>query len=156
MPLDVLRERRRICDELDSELSYYRRLLHGRLDLLDFERRRRTGEETRSIIEALPEILADEDEDDRAAALKTLPIEAPDVHGAHRPIDRVLGDDFLARLPAIADDELDEIEEMLTATEQEVSTQRRTVYEVLEQLLEELTRRYRDGLASVDGLLQQG
>ena len=58
--LDELRRRRHLCDELDSELSYYRRMLHGRMDLLAFEIRRRSGEETRSLIEALDEILADE------------------------------------------------------------------------------------------------
>jgi len=56
-----------MCDDLEGELSYYRRLLHGRLDLLNFELRRRSGEETRSLIEALPEILADGDQPAREA-----------------------------------------------------------------------------------------
>ena len=59
LPLEDLRARRNTLDELDTEFSYYRRILHGRMDLLDFELRRRSGEETRSIIEALPEILSD-------------------------------------------------------------------------------------------------
>ncbi len=54
VPIDDLRARRVTCDELDTELSYYRRMLHGRMDLLDFELRRRSGEETRTLIEALP------------------------------------------------------------------------------------------------------
>ena len=37
--LDELRQRRRMCGDLDTELSFYRRLLHGRMDLLAFERR---------------------------------------------------------------------------------------------------------------------
>jgi hypothetical protein len=55
--LDELRRRRNLADEVETELSYYRRLLHGRMDLLAFEQRRRRGEELRSLIEALPEIL---------------------------------------------------------------------------------------------------
>ena len=55
--LDMLRQRRALADAVETELSFYRRLLHGRMDLLAFEMRRRNGEETRSLIEALPEIL---------------------------------------------------------------------------------------------------
>jgi hypothetical protein len=153
-----LRERRRICDELDTELSYYRRLLHGRLDLLTFEQRRRRGEESRSLIEALPEILAGQDTATSTRSLlpRTLPIEAPDMGDGRRPIDRVLSDDFLTHLPSISDAELDEIEESLATTERAVSSERRAVYDALEQILEELTRRYREGLADVDQLLRHG
>lgn len=146
-----------MCDALDTELSYYRRLLHGRLDLLEFEQRRRRGEETRSLIEALPEILAasEHEAETHPAVLKDLAIEPPDVGEGKRPIDRVLGDDFLTHLPTISDDELASIAEELTDTEREVSAERRAVYTALELILEELTRRYRDGLANVDQLLQQ-
>ena len=51
---DELREKRELLDDLDTELSYYRRMLHGRMDLLEFELRRRSGEETRTLLEALP------------------------------------------------------------------------------------------------------
>ncbi|MDJ0962368.1 MAG: hypothetical protein QNJ88_17105 [Acidimicrobiia bacterium] len=147
-----------MCDELDTELSYYRRLLHGRLDLLQFEQRRRRGDETRSLIEALPEILAGDVAETRSheTVLRDLPIEPPDMGAGNRPIDRILGDDFLAHLPTISDDELTSIADELTTTERAVSADRRAVYAALEEILEELTRRYRDGLANVDQLLQQG
>ena len=155
--LQELRERRKLCDELDNELSFYRRLLHGRLDLLTFEKRRRTGQETRTLIEALPEILADPDGPSRETTLKSYPIETPDFFGVgKREIDHVLDDSFLTHLPTLDDDELDEIERNLAIAEREISDQRRAVYDALELLLEELTRRYRDGLATVDELLQQG
>jgi hypothetical protein len=161
LSLDELRERRSLCDALDTELSYYRRLLHGRMDLLAFELRRRRGQETRSLIEALPEILADSAEPavspaslDSILPLKapsTLPPEVP-VTG-HRAIDRVLGDDFLTHLPTIDDAELESIQAALTETEAKVSTDRRAVYDAYEEILEELTRRYREGLANADDLL---
>ena len=56
--LDDLRQRRETAEDVESQISYYRRLLHGRVDLLNFELRRRRGQEDRSLIEALPEILA--------------------------------------------------------------------------------------------------
>ncbi len=156
--LDELRRRRGICDELDSELSYYRRLLHGRMDLLSFELRRRRGEETRSLIEALPDILADgaNEAPSHFVVPRNLPVEPPDVPvDGKRPIDRVLGDDFLTHLPDIGDDELEAIQVMLTDSEREISARRRSVYETLETLTAEVARRYRDGLASVNELLDK-
>jgi hypothetical protein len=156
VPMAVLRERRGLCEDLDGELSYYRRLLHGRLDLLGFEMRRRSGEETRSLIEALPEILSDDDDTPpREAMPKNLPIELPDMGERRRAIDRALDDDFLTHLPAVADEDLSEIETQLAAVEREISSQRKAVHQALDAILEELTRRYRDGSASVDELLEQ-
>ena len=126
------------------------------MDLLAFELRRRSGEETRSLIEALPDILADGGGDAAPHYLvpKTLPVELPDIPmDGRRSIDIVLADDFLAHLPDIDDTELQSIQEMLTDAEQRVSTQRRAVYETLETLTSEVARRYRDGLASVNELL---
>ena len=156
--LDELRKRRGLCEELDAELSYYRRLLHGRMDLLSFELRRRSGEETRTLIEALPDILADGsgESSPHFVVPKSLPVEPPDIPmEGRRSIDRVLADDFLTHLPDIDDEELREIQEVLTDTERRVSDQRRAVYEALETLTGEVARRYREGLASVSELLDQ-
>jgi hypothetical protein len=128
------------------------------MDLLSFEMRRRTGEESRTLIEALPDILAGGEGETAPHFMvpKTLPVEPPEIPiEGRRSIDRVLGDDFLAHLPEIEDEELRSIQEVLTDTERKVSMQRRAVYEVLEILTGEVARRYRDGLASVTELLDQ-
>ena len=155
LPMDELRKRRIILDDLDTEFSFYRRMLHGRMDLLSFEMRRRSGEETRSLIEALPQILADGiDGPSRHTIPRDLPLTLPDLSGdGNRSIDRVLGDDFLTHLPSLDDDELEEIQTALTEAEREVSTQRRAVYDVHDQISAEITRRYRDGLADGADLL---
>jgi len=127
------------------------------MDLLAFELRRRSGEETRSLIDALPDILSDDSNEGAShfTLPKTLPIDPPDVpREGRRPIDKVLGDDFLTHLPDIDDDDLNDIQLMLTEAEHKVSEQRRAVYNVLETLNSEIARRYRDGLASVPGLLE--
>ena len=153
--VEELRERRQLLDVLDTELSYYRRVLHGRLDLLDFELARRAGTETRSIIEALPEILADPPSGTTSNPLdRELPVETPELAGeGRRSVDRALGDDFLTHLPMIDDDELASIRDSLSATEKTVSTQRRAVHDAHDQITGELTKRYRDGLADADELL---
>ena len=150
-----LRERRQLLDVLDTELSYYRRVLHGRIDLLDFELARRSGTETRSLIEALPEILADPPSGRTSNPLdRELPVEAPELAGeGRREVDKALGDDFLARLPTLEDEDLASIRDSLSATERTVSEQRRAVHDAHDLITTELTRRYRDGLADADELL---
>ncbi|MDJ0924601.1 MAG: hypothetical protein QNJ77_08570 [Acidimicrobiia bacterium] len=128
------------------------------MDLLSFELRRRSGEETRTLIEALPDILADGSSGGPSHYLvpKTLPVEPPDIPmEGRRSIDRVLADDFLTHLPDIEDGELRVIQETLTEAERKVSDQRRSVYEALEILTAEVARRYREGLASISELLDQ-
>ena len=128
------------------------------MDLLSFEMRRRSGEESRSLIEALPDILADSEGEKSPHFLvpKSLPVEPPDIPvEGRRSIDQVLAADFLAHLPEIENAELRSILETLTDAERKNSDQRRLVYEVLETLTGEVARRYRDGLASVTELLDQ-
>ena len=153
--VDELRERRALLDELDTELSYYRRMLHGRMDLLSFELRRRSGEETRTLVEALPQILASGvGGTHRSPIPRELPLEPPDAGGEDRhPVDAILQDDFLAHLPTIDDDELIAIQSTLTDAERIVSAERRSVFDVHDVINAELTRRYKEGLADAGDLL---
>ncbi len=155
---DELRDRRSMCDDLDLEFSYYRRLLHGRMDLLAFEMRRRAGEEEQTLLEALPKILAaGAYNSDPGLPSRNIPIEAPDVPSpGRRLIDRALQGDFLARLGDLTDDDLRETHRFLEQMEVEVSMQRRVVHTVLDRLQAEVTRRYRDGLADPGELLARG
>jgi hypothetical protein len=150
LDLEELRGRRALCSDLELELSYQRRLLHGRMDLLAFEMRRRAGDEDESLIEALPRILA-EGAYSTPPGLPTraIPVVAPDIpEGRRRLVDRALGDDFLMRLPSMSDDDLRDTQAFLSETEVEVSRQRRQVHAVIDLLQEELARRYREGLSA--------
>ena len=151
--LDTLRQRRALADAVETELSFYRRLLHGRMDLLAFEMRRRNGEETRSLIEALPEILgAGESTSDSIGRVPTnLAPDLPDERRRH--IDRVLDDDFLARMPSIGDEELNEIQSLLADTERDVSEKRKEAQYGFDAVQVEIMRRYKYGLADDTDLL---
>lgn len=152
--LDELRRRRRMCGDLDTELSFYRRLLHGRMDLLEFERRRRSGDEERTLLEALPEILAGQPSPPSGVSGRQVPLDAPAVpERGRRAVDRVLADDFLTRLPELEDEEIRETQASLTEIEGEISRQRRAVFEAHDRVQQELSRRYREGLADADELL---
>lgn len=150
-----LRARRTMCADLDRELSFYRRLLHGRIDLIDFERRRRRGEEQRTLDEALTAILGDAPSGDPGHdAVTSFDVLPPDVpQPGRRRIDHLLGDDLLSRLATIDDAELDRFDTALREEEQEVSGQRTVVHQAMDALGDELKRRYRMGLTSVDELL---
>ena len=153
--IDELREKRMMCDDLDVEFSYYRRMLHGRMDLLAFEMRRRAGEEQQTLLEALPRILA-EGAYTSAPGLpsRAVPVEVPDIERkGRRLVDQALDGDFLARLPSLEDEELGEIQRFLQDVERQVSQQRAAVHRALDTLHEELTRRYADETADPDDVL---
>ena len=150
LDLEELRRRRSMCHDLDLELSYYRRMLHGKMDLLAFEMRRRAGEEEATLLEALPRILAEGGSTSPTGlATRSTPVAIPDIPSpGRRLVDRALQDDFLARLPSMNDDEVGETHDFLAEVEADVSRQRARLHEVLDGIQEELTRRYRHGSAS--------
>ena len=153
--IDALRDRRAMCDSLDVELSYYRRMLHGRMDLLAFEVRRRAGEEEQTLLEALPQILAAGGySNPRGLAERSVPVEVPEIPSpGRRLVDRALDDGFLARLPSMSDQDLRATAGFLEEVETDVSKQRKTVHAALDRLQDELARRYREGLADPGELL---
>ncbi len=158
LPENDLKDRRVMCDDLDVELSFYRRMLHGRMDLVAFEMRRRAGEEEESLIEALPRILTEGAyvSTPRLASRNVL-VEVPNVpRSGRRIVDKALDSDFIASLPSIGDSDLSEIQRFLQEVEADVSQQRRSVHGALDSLQEELTRRYRDGTADPDELIFPG
>lgn len=142
--LTELRERRDLTEDVESQVSYYRRLLHGRMDLLDFELSRRSGGEERSLLEALPEILA------KGMVLGTEPtlrhIEVmpplPEAQGK-RMIDKIMDDGVLARLPDLSEDEISLALEELRDFERQLSVQRRQLHLVIDKIQEEIVTRYR-------------
>jgi len=155
LPIDELRARRAMCEDLDIELSYYRRMLHGRMDLLAFEARRRAGEEEQTLLEALPRILAQGAYTPQPGLPeRAVPIEIPDVPSpGRRLVDQALEGDFLMRLPSMSDEDLGAAVMFLEEVEASVSQQRRAAHAALDKLQEELTRRYREGLADPGELL---
>jgi len=155
LPIDEVRARRAMCDDLDIELSYYRRMLHGRMDLLAFEARRRAGEEEQTLLEALPRILAQGAYTTQPGLPeRAVPIEVPDIPSpGRRLVDQALQGDFLMRLPSMSDDDIRDVQDFLEQVEAGVSQQRRAAHQALDRLQEELTRRYREGLADPGELL---
>lgn len=156
MPMTQLRAKRDACVELETELSYLRRLVQARIDLILAESERRQLGQPDSdaiLVERLPQILGDHERRD-SGRLPALFAPSEDVQlslGAR--VEEVLPSDQLGRLPQMEGTELNELLERLTSLERDVSAERRALHDIQDRIQEELVRRYRSGEATVDALL---
>jgi len=152
LPIEQVRERRREAEQEEVDLSYLRRLLHGRLDIVEAELQRRGSPGQGDLVERLSEILADPA---RAAhgSGRHLTVEPSRVDEHRRRVEQVVADVGISDVTRRTDDELVQSLADLRAIEAEVSEVRRSVQVVADACSAELARRYRDGLASVDDVL---
>lgn len=139
------------CEEEESSLSFERRLLQGRIDILAAELDRRSGGGG-SLIDRLPKILADDrPPSSRGAYPRRDPM--PSFDQPKRRVERLISDDTLASLPDLSDDRIREILETLGAAEREISESRRSVQQVLDAVQAEIARRYKTGEADPADIL---
>lgn len=156
--MDDVRAMRAQCQEVETGLSLLRRLVQGRLDIVGLELTRRAegGDPTDlpGLIARLPELLSDRT---RAPGVGRLPQMMtpgempPELEGE---LDAIVGPGHLADLPSVDDEQLHTMADGLAAFEQKVSRSRRDLFEPIDALQAEITRRYRTGEASIDALLQ--
>lgn len=158
LSLADLRAKRDRSAELETELSYLRRLVQARIDLIaaEIDRRNRDAAPSRpgTIVEHLPEILAEHTRSEGPGRLTALfaPAECAQATLAAR-VEEVCPPEQLASLADLASSRLDDLLERLTNLEREVSSERKALHAVLDKLEEEIVRRYKSGEATVDGLL---
>jgi hypothetical protein len=157
-PLDEVRSMRTDCQDVETGLSYLRRLAQGRLDIIEGELRRRTegGDpgDLSELIGRLPEILSDRV---RAPGLGRLPQQmapAEDEAELVHDLDAIIDADRLTTLPEMSEDEVRTLQDELRGFETEVSAKRRELHQRIDALQAEITRRYRTGEASVETLLR--
>jgi hypothetical protein len=155
LPFADLRERRREAEQEETDLSYLRRVLQGRLDILRAELARRAGDET-DLIQALPRILADEPGPGPRGprGLGRHAASEPSRADAHRRhVEALIADVDLSNPQAHDDASLRAVLIRLEDEERRVSVQRRAVQSAMDALTAEITRRYRDGDADPSDLL---
>jgi hypothetical protein len=157
LELDDLRRRRGEAEAEEEGISYLRRVLQGRIDILRAELlRRKNGAEREhdvaGLVAGLPRILSDAGPSSFTAIPK---IRMPLPNGKHRRrLELLVSDETIARLPELGVAELTRAVELLSREEELVSASRRAVQRVVDVLRGELARRYRDGTASVAQLLE--
>lgn len=143
LPADRLRAMRAECMEIETEVSYVRRLAQARIEILDAEMQRRaSGGSVSDLVAALPRILADAGPRPGPAAGR-LPqpfAPAPEIAWT-RGREPLIADDTLANLPVLDDATLAATRAELVALEQEVSQRRRDLHAVIAELEAERVRR---------------
>lgn len=151
--LSVLRERRAEASAEESDLSYLRRVLHGRLDIIAAECARRAGGDQSPLVARLAEILADAPSS-RIASARHLGLGGESAIGEYRAaIEARLRELALPDLTACSEHTLRETAAALSVCEREVSDLRRRVQGVADACAADLARRYREGEAAIDDLL---
>ena len=154
--LRELRELRRDAQQNEADLSYVRRLLQGRIDILRAEVRRRRDPQAPDpegpVVDRLSEILRDGPARHRSSA-RHVTLGTP--HSAEYGLlaTEMLAEVELSDLEARTDDELHTAMGRLVRYEQQVSRRRQLLQRTADDCSAEIARRYREGEAQVDDLL---
>ena len=148
-----VREMRHEAEQEETDVSYLRRLLQGRIDIVRAElARRKSG--GGDLIAELPRILADESTRPSPRGLGRHVAVEPSRADAHRRfVEKLVADVGLSDVTSRTDSELQAALEVLAEHERDLSTKRRALQKVMDDLNAELARRYRDGHADVADLL---
>ncbi|MEU6014981.1 ABC transporter substrate-binding protein [Streptomyces sp. NPDC047515] len=149
--LPELRTLRRDSQRDEADLSYVRRLVQGRIDILRAELARRLDPET-PVVDRLSEILADTPSQHRSSA-RHVTLTTPRSDEYRRLAAETLAEVELSDLDARTDEELHAAMGRLVRYEQQVSRRRHQLQRTADDCSAEIARRYRDGEAQVDDLL---
>ena len=151
-PMTEVRQLRRRAEQEEVNLSYTRRLLQGRLDIVRRELQRRADNDGRSLVDLLPEILAEKGRGP-AHGLGRHQTVQPSSPEEFESWVNGLSDVDLSSIQDLSDAKLERAARALAEAEKGLSERRRGVQHVMDALAGELGRRYREGEADVAALL---
>ena len=155
--LDEIRAMRTECQEAEVALSYLRRLIQGRLDIVHAFLDRPEGgpaPDLASFVDDLAGILSSGP--GRPSGPGRLPmLLSPDTEESDltAELDAILGADEMGTLADLDHVQLRDLADRLGDLERAVSFDRRALHERIDVLQAELVERHKSGRATVDGLL---
>jgi hypothetical protein len=163
--LGELRTMRLDCEQAEAAVSFTRRVLHGRLDLVATEEERRHeprpaaspgGAPLADVLERLRTVLVAQHWPAPPRARRVVLTPAPDCvrDDLLQLIDDVAGPTVLTELGRQSDDRVAEVRGGLQRLERELSTLRRELHVAIDALHGEVSRRCRQGETSLDRLLE--
>jgi len=145
LSLEELRARRDECLVEREYLSFLRRLLQGRAEILRAELERRAGGGGDGpLVERLAEILAGAAPGPSRGEAVRVGLPEEEVLLARRRVERLVSDAAISDPTKLDDERLAEAADRLVREEREISRIRGEVISVLERLQGELKRRYRE------------
>src|SRR5579875_2128052 len=165
-PIEEVRNMRHDAEQEETDLSYLRRLLQGRMDILRAELARRSGDAASSaeatlaasdddsnLVERLASILSDDSSGGPRGLGRHISVEPSRADSHRRHVEALVADVDLSDPTTHDEASLRRVLEELEQEEQRVSEQRRSVQTVMDACTAEIARRYRDGDADIAGLL---
>jgi len=125
-------------------LSLLRRLVHGRLDILRLEVKRRAEGGSGSLVDHLAEALVEDERGSSRGEALRVSVSETDVSQARRRVERFVSDATVSDPTALSDDDVVRAERRLSEEERMVSKARGAVMEVHDRFQDELKRRYKE------------
>jgi len=141
--MDELHAMERECLEVETEISYVRRLAQARIEILTAEKERRaSGGSLSDLIAALPKILADEGTRSGPANTRAQPLLAPaDGIEWNRGLESLVSDATLVTLPTLSDAEVLATLGQLAELEHDISERRRSLHGVIDTITHSIAER---------------
>ena len=155
LELTDLRELRAEAEQEEVDLSYLRRMIQGRLDIVRAELNRREGTVAGRLVDGLVQILAEEPRPAARGLGRHSTLEPSRADSHRRYVEALIADVDLTDTTARSVEELKHAMRTLSDEEQLISAKRRQVQAVMDACSADITRRYRDGEADVATLLAQ-
>ena len=153
LSMTEVRALRHRAEQEEVNLSYTRRLLQGRLDILRRELQRRAEHDGRSLVDLLPEILSEKGRGPAHGLGRHQTVQPTSPEQFETWVNGLAPGVDLSDVPSLPDDELEQAARSLGEGERSLSERRRGVQQVMDAVAGELARRYREGLADVAQLL---
>lgn len=155
LTLTEVRARRDEAAQEETDLSYLRRILHARIDIVRAEQLRRAEGRTTSVMAELTTILAGNALGPATGSGRFQTVEPSRAEAHRRHVEALVSDVDLSDVGSLGDEELENALGAYAAEESSVSQRRREVQGVMDALNAEIGARYARGDASVDDLLAE-
>jgi hypothetical protein len=142
---DEVRRRRDLARAELEYLSFLRRLLQGRRDILRDELdRRRSGGEPQSVVERVVSVLSEGSRGPSRGEAPMIPLPDEELALARRRVERLLSDANLSDLASLSDEDLEAAVARIDKEERGVSATRSQVIVALDLLQAEMKDRLRE------------
>jgi hypothetical protein len=152
--MDELRVLRADAEQEEVDASYVRRLLQGRIDIVEAELAGRRGETSGDLVSNLARILSDDTTPSAPRGLgrhSTLEPSRADEHRRH--VEALVADVDLSDVSSRTEPELETALVAYREEEHRVSTLRKQLQVLMDACSAEVTRRYRQGEVDVASIL---
>lgn len=153
LELAEVRARRDDAAQEETDLSYLRRLLHARIDIVRAEQRRRRDGGGVPVVAELARILAENAVGPATGSGRHQMLQPSRAEAHRRHVEALVADVDLSDVGSLSSEQLDGALTAYSTEESSVSQRRREVQRVVDAFNAEIGSRYARGTASVDELL---